>query len=671
MDSLTKKFDKAFALVICFVVFLLPLFFLPFTSEFYVFNKNFLLLLGVCVLLLMWSAKIVFTWQLNLKKTPYDLPLLGLLLAFLVATFFGSINRTEAFFQPETTGTILLLVLFFFIVTHNLADSYRRWPLFALITSGAVLSLIAIYQFVGLGQSISPVAWMKPKTWTPVGSPLFLLIFLVTLLPLVLINFAQYLNQKSTDFKQVLGLGLGSALLILGTFITFYQILPGKEAALTLMPYQTAWSIAIESFKQKPLFGVGPENYISAFNRFRPSDYNSFSFWNTRFGSSSSYPLQLLTVTGLLGLIAFVWLLLKTLVQLKQIAQPLYAGILLSLILLVVLPGNLLTLFTLITLLSLWAVKDGTSSTLRFPAKDKVPGFVVPLLLFASIAPFLAFVIASGIFYGKIYTAEYYFKKSLDAYTQNNGNAVYTYQTKATTLEPQIVSYHLAFSQSCFALANALAGKPDLSEQDKANVAQLIEQSIREAKNASSLNPLDSNNWENLAQLYRNIINFAQGADQWALAAYQQTITTDPINPRLRVNLGGLFYAFGNYEMAARHFQDAINLKGDYANAYYNLAATYREQKRYPEAYQAMQLTLNYVPIDSADYQKARQDLTDIAKFLPSPTPTPPATTTVKPEDKLSQPEPIPSPTTTPIVLPQESGFEVTPIPTETVTPTP
>ena len=109
----------------------------------------------------------------------------------------------------------------------------------------------------------------------------------------------------------------------------------------------------------------------------------------------------------------------------------------------------------------------------------------------------------------------------------------------------------------------------------KREITKLIQQAIREAKVATVLNPTSAAYWENLAQLYRNLINFAEGSDQWAIAAYQQAITNDPINPRLRVNLGGLFYALGNYEAAIRRFENAVNLKPDYTNGYYNLAATW------------------------------------------------------------------------------------------------
>ena len=78
-----------------------------------------------------------------------------------------------------------------------------------------------------------------------------------------------------------------SLLMALGLGLTIYQILPGKDTSLAFLPYRDSWAIAIEAFKQSPLFGVGPGNYLSAFNRFRPVGFNNYQVWNFRFANAS------------------------------------------------------------------------------------------------------------------------------------------------------------------------------------------------------------------------------------------------------------------------------------------------------------------------------------------------------------------------------------------------
>ena len=80
--------------------------------------------------------------------------------------------------------------------------------------------------------------------------------------------------------------------------------------------------------------------------------------------------------------------------------------------------------------------------------------------------------------------------------------------------------------------------KPELSEADRQTISQAIQAAIEEAKATVTLNPQKAVNWENLASIYRNIINVAQGADSWTVSAYQRAIILGPQNPTYRVSLG-------------------------------------------------------------------------------------------------------------------------------------
>lgn len=635
---------------ILFLIFLLPLFFLPITANFYDFNKNFLLYLGVGLLLLVWAGKIAAKGNLRWFKTSLDLPIFAFALVFVLATFFASPNKVEPFLTPGGTGTILALTIFYFLLTQL---DVSRYTLNALVASASLLALVAVYQFLGLGEALisqgSNFAFMKAKFWTPAGDLLSLLMFLLVALPNAAILFKNHLSKNL--LKSIL-FGVATILIIAGAGVTIFQLLPisqaSKQTSFFLLPYPTSWAIAIETFKQNPLFGVGPANFISAFNRFRPVGFNRYDFWNLRFTATSSYLLHLLTETGILGLGAFLIIIITVIKVIKIIKEPLALGLGVALILLFFLPGNFLILFTFFVLLACLAPKTETT-TLLLGRKTRWLPLVISCSLLA-VSYFLA---------GRAYLAEIYFKKSLDALAKNDGLGTYNNQIKAISLNPRKGDFRIAYSQTNFALANSLATKKELTDQDRANISQLVQQAIQQAKVATVLNPTNSATWENLAQLYRNLINFAQGADQWALAAYQQAIITDPINPRLRLDLGGLFYALGNYDEAQKIFRTVVELKPDYANGWYNLAAAYREDQKYQQAYQAMQQTLALVPADSADWQKAKSELDELEKKIPKPSPTPSPEAQVKQEEKLTKPQPLPSPVLEkPIEIPQETKGE-------------
>ena len=61
---------------------------------------------------------------------------------------------------------------------------------------------------------------------------------------------------------------------------------------------------------------------------------------------------------------------------------------------------------------------------------------------------------------------------------------------------------------------------------------------------------------------------------------------------------------------AARQFQIAINLKPDYANAYYNLGHTYENQNKLPEALQMYQQVQGLVANDQPNLDVINKEIT-------------------------------------------------------------
>ncbi len=94
-----------------------------------------------------------------------------------------------------------------------------------------------------------------------------------------------------------------------------------------------------------------------------------------------------------------------------------------------------------------------------------------------------------------------------------------------------------------------------------------------------------------------------ENADKFAVQTTQQALALDPNNPQQYIDLGGIYYQLGLYDDAIRQFQIAINLKNDYANAYYNLGHALEAKGNNKEAltiYQAVK-TLVANNKDSSD----------------------------------------------------------------------
>ncbi len=253
--------------------------------------------------------------------------------------------------------------------------------------------------------------------------------------------------------------------------------------------------------------------------------------------------------------------------------------------------------------------------------KQKPFFYLIPLLLIVSVA-------ITSYLIGRSYLAEFYFKKSLAALAKKNIKETYDNQRLAIIANPFIERFRISFSQTNLLIANSTAQKaaqqPNnqqltinnkysdvLSSQDRQTISQAIQAAIEEGKAVVRLNDQKASNWENLASIYRNLINTAEGADTWAISSYQRALVLDPQNAKYRVDLGGVYYLLKNYGEARRLFEQATVLKPDWPNAHYNLAWAYFQKGNYKKAISSMQTVISLLnrQKNSADLNKAKKDL--------------------------------------------------------------
>ncbi|MBM3209088.1 tetratricopeptide repeat protein [Candidatus Shapirobacteria bacterium] len=646
--------------VIYIFVFLLPLFFLPIFSDYVVFPKMLLLFAFTFLLLILWLAKNILSHRVELKLTALDLPVLLLAISYVLSAIFQSPNKVEAFLNPLGPGIIILLTLLYFLVVNSAIYNLQFTIYNSLAASASVLSLISLFWFLEFWKvwGINLPDWLAQKTFTPTGGLLPQALFLAVALALIVPRLLASLKQKVFSLFAICYL-LFAIVISLGLFISCYQLL--ATAKPLLLSFSAAWAIAIEGFKnwRISLLGVGPGNYFTAFNVFKPFSLNASPLWGIRFGASANWYLQLLSEVGIIGLGAYLFLIWRVVKARSKLPSgymatllSCYIATLLIFALQLFLPPNFLLIVTCYLLLVIIASS--------LPRKEVVEGGRILPWLITVIS--LVLILGSGFFVYKAALAEFYLNKSFVAAAANDGTQTYNYQRNAIENNPYIDRYRVAYSQTNLALANAIAGSPPegkLTDQNRADITTLVQQSIAAAKSAIALNPTKITNWENLASIYRQLINFADGAANFAIGAYQQAINLDPANPLLRIDLGGLYYSQGNWDEAVRSFEGAVALKRDLANAHYNLSAALKEKKDWVRAAQEMEATLNLVPADSGDYQKAKGELEALQKKLTEEAKE--ATRTAQPAkpagpETLTEPLVAPSPKIAPpISLPTES----------------
>jgi tetratricopeptide (TPR) repeat protein len=633
-------------------IVLLPLVFWPGIFSSFETPKLLIASLFALLTIIICSVKIAFKGSLSFKLTNFDIPVILLALVYLVSSLVETPNKLDAFFLPGTALIILLGALYFHLAA-NLFSEHKKFLAVSVFVSGIIVSITSLLLASGIFSKISFLpAYLKNPGFSLLGGKLPETMFLVAILPL---GIALLIESRDMFNKVFWGVCVG--VVILSASLSVYSMLPGKQGALTLPSFKTSWAVSIDTLKDSPFLGIGPGNYLTAYSRFRPVDDNLSNNWSLKFATSRSFLLTLFTETGLIGLIIFVALLyqiyrlVEKYLSKKMAHSPLEAGVLASISLLILafilLPFQLTAVFLFFLLLSIASSKHPVNVNLKTLNESQVAARLPAIILSAII---IALVAGAAFMGGKTTLAEYEYTNALVAVGKNDGKTAYDTIVKAINLNPRADRYQMSLSQIDIALASSIAQNQNLTEADRTAITQLIQEGISVAKNGVSLNPQRAGNWENLAAIYQAIMPFAQGADNFALQTYTQAIALDPVNPNLRINLGGIYYALGRYDEAISAFQMATLAKADLANAHYNLSAAYREKGDVDKAITEMNTVLTLVPRDSSDYKLAQAELETLQKKLPA------AKTTETPTGNLVPPAEAPAPVIEPpIELPSEA----------------
>ena len=677
--AVSRIFQTIITSVSLVLVVLFPIFFLDTTPNIFDTNKLLLLSVGTILILTAWLVGMVVKRHYSLTLTPFTLPIVALAVIHLVSSYTSSTSAVEHLMGRGLLFPVLAVLFLILTSAVNQRTTGQRL-LYGLVTAGVILSFVAIFQGVGgyVSTAINQIFGTKLSTnanFSPAGS---LLAFITLVVPVLTVTISMALIRKDTIEKVLLF--LVSAVMAGALTLSIVLAIPGKDTAAVILPYRTGYAIMLETFKQpltKALLGYGPEAYVNAFSKTRPVSFNLNEQWNVRFGAGSNEVFTLATTTGALGLAAWlwlvgvvVWMLIKGTTGSKTV--KLATGVTIFLQLLV--PGNSVLIFVTFILLTLWAIElklaeDSQVRTVVATIQERQEGRQRLMTAAGVIAPVISLILAIGALVllwpiSRIYSAEMVFRRSISGGRDNNAVTVYNLQREAITKNPNLSSYRRAYAVTNLAIANSLARRADLSDQDRNTIVQLIQQAIRDGKVAVNLAPETTANWEVLTTIYQNLINVANNAQQWTIAAYTQAIQTDPINPRLRLQLGGVFYSLNQPEQAIRFFQQAAELKPNWANAFYNLATVYKGKKDQQAALTYLTRAVALLEPDSADYVKAQEELNQLRESLNL------EAAEATPSGQLTTPEPLPSPLPEgEITLPAEAAPETQP--GEATIPTP
>lgn len=577
--------------------------------------------------------------KLPLPSLKSILPIVLTTTAIIASLFANPEGRPEALVDRGLMYITLSIISVIFLSQPT--PSLKKSVFFSMVVTSVLLSLHSLASLLFLSKSPYLPTYMQNASFTPTGNYL-------TTLTLILVGIALIIPKIKHASNKLLILGV-LIINIIATIAITSLMLPGGSLTPTLLPYSASWSIALDALKsiRSLIFGIGLSNYSSLYTAVKPLSLNASSLWNLLPNSGTSEFLTLLPTAGILTTIAFVYFLLTIFIHSRLTSFFLACSLL---ILGFFFFPISLTLYLYLYLLYVCTIEPESTTHHLTKTSKYVTASFLSLALFSL-----------GFYFGQILFSEYRLGQAEQALQAGNSQQVYDHTYSALRSSPRIANYHLSFADVNFRLASALSQKPELSDSDRQTISQLISQSLSSAKAATQLRPNDSRTHLAVAKIYQNLINVADGAENFAIENYARAISLDRANPLLRVDFAGLLSSIAEVEknasvssnlrsQAITELQTSLQLKKDYSNAYYNLAAILEKSGQRAAAISALEETLKYLQIDSQDYQRVNTELETLKSKNSTDNP---ANTNLTPTSELTTPTPLPTePDGGPLTLP-------------------
>lgn len=360
--------------------FLVPIFFLPWTTSILEANKQMLLVVLTVVGLLAWLGQMVMSKQLSFKSGWLNL-VPGLFFVVVLISSFTSLAGYQTWVgqasQEYTSflSTTMFLVIFYMLMNGASDTLIQRNVLFALLASSTlagVLALLGMFNLFhlpftfaqstgfntigtinGLASFLSFMMFVGLALWLVsqqgrdriiplggVGMAMRVMIVAVTainLLTLIAIDFwvfwviniigvlllGGFVFIQSQEFPNPRRFALPLVVLFVSILLLFLPTPLKLNLPIVVSPsYATSWQIAKTTLgvnTKQLMFGSGPGTYLYDFLAYKPATVNASQFWSLRFDRAKSDLMTTITHLGVVG--ALLWLVLMIWVATKAVGR--------------------------------------------------------------------------------------------------------------------------------------------------------------------------------------------------------------------------------------------------------------------------------------------------------------------------------------------------------------
>lgn len=322
--------------VLAAIYFFLIIFYPEYRPKFNNLKLSLLVLMGVLLLSSFFGVNLHRSFWSTPERMTGIFLWLHLTTIFFMLTSLGSRIKWVNFFSFSTIVSFLVAVfpiialafpkIFFDSVTGRLSSTLGN----------AIFLSIYLFFHVGFGLWLARHFYQSKKNlpafffgiitvfnfgimlWTQTRSIFVSLFASVVFLALGYIYRTYKINKTYLSYKIYAAIALVVLLVLFLTvfFLTreagFWQNIPGLVRFTqlnTAVPRLFAWKAGLKSFLEAPILGWGWENFYFAFNKNYDPHLFQFGFGESYFDKPHNVYLEFLVTTGLLGFLAYGWLL--------------------------------------------------------------------------------------------------------------------------------------------------------------------------------------------------------------------------------------------------------------------------------------------------------------------------------------------------------------------------
>ncbi len=366
-------------------------------------------------------------------------------------------------------------------------------------------------------------------------------------------------------------------------------------------PRIIAWKIALESFKDHPLFGWGPNNFFYAFNQHYNPRSLEFGYSETWFDNAHNILVNTLAVQGVIGLVTYIaifvvaiWILYSAYAKKTIDAHMLVIG---SVFLIAHLVQNI-TVFenpTSYLYFMFWLafINSVSYKSSTFSLKEDVLKKIIPASADAVCGTGTLVVLGvvgfCAVFIFNLQPARANTKTlhTLVALGQNPNEAFISMQEALAFSSPHIDDIRNDISRGVYSL---LSNNYQKIGKEKSN--QILDLMILELEKNLVLHPLDVRVHLSLSQLMQLGLLINNDPKYLAKSEFylEQALAYSPRRQQLVYNLVGVKAQLGKWQDAVKLLEAAISDNPRIAESYWRLAYVYKITQQLPKVDEVMLL---------------------------------------------------------------------------------